>query len=178
MTMMCRGFTAAVMATLALACGSTSTVGTNGTSTGTGTTGSPISSAPIITIQNLTFSPSNLNVSPGATVTVNNRDANTYHSVTSQSAQGNYVPGSVSGISFDTGLFAGVSTRTFSIPSTAPVGTVIPYFCQNHKQMMANRAQITIVSPSSTKPDGGAGGSSDGGSGGGGTGGGGGGGGY
>jgi plastocyanin len=141
--MLSRISTAAALAGLMLACGSSSN---------TSTTTQPITTASTITIQNLTFSPSNLSVTPGTTVTVNNRDNGTLHSVTSQSAQGQYVAGSVGGVSFDTGLFLGVSTRTFTIPSSAAVGTVIPFFCQNHKQMMTNatQAQITVVAPGST----------------------------
>jgi plastocyanin len=98
-----------------------------------------------ITISNLTFSPQNLNATPGSTVTVQNNDS-MGHSVTSTSTAGVYTPGAVAGISFDTGVFTG--TATFSIPANATVGTVIPYFCTSHTTRMA-QAQITITSASS-----------------------------
>ena len=95
-----------------------------------------------IVISNLTFSPVNLIVTPGTTVTVQNNDAFD-HSVTSEAAVGNFVPGSVNGVSFDTGPFVG-GAHTFVIPTTAPSGTVVPYFCQVHTSMMNDAAHITI----------------------------------
>lgn len=103
----------------------------------------------VLTIQNLTFSPANLGVRPGQTVRVRNLDAMT-HSVTSQSAPGQFTPGSVSGISFDTGVFTG--ERTFALPSSAPVGTRISYYCRTHPGSMANTALITVVAANDNTP--------------------------
>ena len=100
-------------------------------------------SADTITISNFLYSPSNLSVKPGTTITVVNQDS-TAHTLTSQSALGDFTKGAVSGVEFDTGSFTG--TTTFTIPSTAPVGTVIPYFCTIHKSTMGmGQGQITIV---------------------------------
>jgi plastocyanin len=96
-----------------------------------------------ITISNFTFSPSNLTVPPGATVTVMNMDS-TSHTVTSEAAVGQFTPGAVAGVSFNTGAIAPNGSATFTIPSSAPDGTVIPFFCQIHLQAMANTGQITI----------------------------------
>ena len=93
-----------------------------------------------ITIQNFAFSPSNLDVPPGATVTVVNHDT-APHSVTSESAMGNFTPGGVNGISFDTGTFT-AGTRTFTIASSAPLGTVVPYYCAVH---LSNMPQGTVT---------------------------------
>jgi plastocyanin len=100
-----------------------------------------------MTIQGMAFSPENLTVAPGATVQVTNKDGSTPHSVTSESTAGTYVPGSVAGVSFDTGIFTG--SRSFTIPSSAPVGTVIPFFCRVHGPAMvdATKVQITIGPP-------------------------------
>lgn len=102
---------------------------TGGAETG-GTPGTGGSQLHEITIQNLTFSPANLDVPPGATVTVRNLDG-IQHSATSEAAAGDFTPGAVSGISFDTGLFTS-GTRTFDIPATAAAGTVIHYYCRFH----------------------------------------------
>jgi plastocyanin len=106
--------------------------------------GSSTPSANTITIANFEYSPTNLLVKPGSTVTVANNVDMMLHSVTSQSAPSSFDAGSVAGVSFDTGGFEG--TATFTIPSTAPVGTVIPYFCTEHTLTMG-QGQITIVAP-------------------------------
>jgi plastocyanin len=87
-----------------------------------------------ITISNMTFTPSTLSVPPGATVTVLNSDA-TQHSVTSETTSGTYTPGAVSGISFDTGAFNG--SASFTIPSSAASGTVVPFYCTVHRTTMS-----------------------------------------
>ena len=97
-----------------------------------------------IVISNYEYNPTNLSVKPGTTVTVINEDSGTQHSVTSESVAGAYTPGVVNGVQFDTGAFTG--TTTFTIPSTATAGTVIPYFCTVHLSMMGP-GQITIVAP-------------------------------
>src|SRR5262245_49582038 len=70
-----------------------------------------------ITIQNFRFSPQSLTVPRAHWVRVINLD-NTPHSVTSQTHQGDFVHGSVAGISFDTGPFTGESTIGFPLGLT------------------------------------------------------------
>jgi plastocyanin len=128
-----RPILALVLAALSAACGSAG---------GGGAAPPPGGGGPAtITIRAFTFNPANLTVAPGATVTVVNEDG-TAHSVTSQAAPGQFTPGSVAGISFDTGPFTG--TRSFSIPANAPDGTVVPYFCEVHRRDMLNAGQITV----------------------------------
>jgi hypothetical protein len=50
----------------------------------------------------------------------------------------------VSGVSFDSGPFAGPGSRTITIPTTATPGTIIPYFCTVHLSMMG-QGTITVV---------------------------------
>jgi plastocyanin len=98
-----------------------------------------------INIANFAFSPQALTVAPGTTVTVTNSDGtinNVPHSVTSVSAMGQYTAGAVSGISFDTTPFT-TGSKTFTIPATAPSGTVIPFFCRIHTTMMP-QGTITV----------------------------------
>ena len=97
-----------------------------------------------LTIQGFHFIPANLVVPPGSIVTVVNRDS-VQHSVTSTSRVGQFTPGGVNGISFDTGPFTG--SRTLFIPANATSGTVIPYYCSVHTFLMNNRGQITIREP-------------------------------
>jgi plastocyanin len=111
--------------------------GTGGSDAGTAAAGAEIS------IQNFTFVPANLTVAPGTTITVHNTDT-VQHTVTSQSAPRTFVPGSVAGVSFDTGLIAPGGTATFTIPANAPSGTVIPYFCANHTVLMRDDPTITV----------------------------------
>ena len=124
---------------LLAACGSSS-------SGNSGTSGSNVPTAPtgptgptgtqtgfVITIKNMTFSPADLSVPPGGVVTVINEDG-FQHSVTSTSAAGNFTPGAVAGVSFDTTPFTG--TTSFTIPANAPNGTVIPFFCTVHRSAM------------------------------------------
>jgi plastocyanin len=99
----------------------------------------------VITITNFQYSPADLAVKPGTTVTVVNHDADA-HSVTSQSTANAFTPGAVAGIHFDTGSFH--TTATFSLPATALPGTVIPYFCTVHGTMAGmGTGRITIVPP-------------------------------
>ncbi len=117
---------------LALACGGSD--GGGATPTPTPSPAPPAGTA-TITISNFTYNPSNLTVTAGTTVTVVNQD-NTPHSVTSSSSAGSFTPGGVSGVAFDTGAFNG--TKTFTIPSSAPSGTQIPYYCSVHLGAMRN----------------------------------------
>jgi hypothetical protein len=54
----------------------------------------------------------------------------------------------VSGIAFDTGAFTG--TRSFTIPSNAPNGTVIPFYCTVHLGMMVPPNGAITVDSSAT----------------------------
>ncbi len=122
---------AGIAALLAAACGG---------STGGG--GSSMPKGFYISITNMAFSPVNLDVPPGATVTVVNNDATT-HSVTSETAANAFTPGAVSGVTFDTGTFTG--QKSFAIPATAAEGTVIPYYCRVHTStMMPPNGTITV----------------------------------
>jgi plastocyanin len=105
--------------------------------------GAQTPAGPTITISSYAYSPSNLSVKAGTTVTVVNQDS-VAHTLTSQSTASSYQPGAVNGVQFDTGSFTG--TTTFTIPAAAPTGTVIPYYCTVHGRMMGT-GQITIASP-------------------------------
>ncbi len=114
-----------------------------------------------ITIQGLAYSPAQLSVPPGATVTVVNMDSMP-HSVTSESAPSSFTLGAVNGVQFDSGAHTG--QFTFTIPANAPEGTVIPYFCTVHKGGMATpNASIKIDSSAQPGPAPGGGGGSGGG---------------
>lgn len=93
-----------------------------------------------ITIRGMTFSPAELDVPAGATISVVSVNE-TYHTVTSEAKEGDFLEGGVAGVHFDTGDFDTVATIT--IPADAPNGTVIPYFCKDHHAMM-NPASIKI----------------------------------
>ena len=110
-----------------------------------------------ISISNFSFSPLDLHVPPGATVTVVNHDA-MVHSVTSEATPNAFTPGAVSGVSFDTGQFTG--TRTFTIPANAPAGAVVPYFCTSHRGTMTTPNGSITIDPNaaSTTTSGGGGG--------------------
>jgi plastocyanin len=97
--------------------------------------------AATIMIQNNAFSPLDLTVAAGATVTVTNMDA-VQHSVTSETAKDSFQPGAVNGVSFDTGNF-GTGTKTFTITASATSGTVVPYYCRVHTSSMTE-GTITI----------------------------------
>src|SRR6266568_3463846 len=120
-----RGVAALLLAGVAVGCG-----GSSGSTTANSTT----PAGHVINISGMSFSPLNLQVSPGDTITVHNRDAMP-HSVTSEAAPNAFTPGAVAGVSFDTGLFQG--DATFVIPASATVGTVIPYYCKSHTSTMA-----------------------------------------
>ena len=100
----------------------------------------------VVTISNMAYSPLNLAVPPGATVTVVNADS-MLHSVTSESAPAAFTPGAVAGISFDTGEFSSGS-KSFTIPSSAADGTVIPYYCTFHLSTMRTPNGTITVSTS------------------------------
>jgi plastocyanin len=140
----------ALLAALLAACGGSNDGGSTTTPTGTpgGTPAANPSGSFVITIQGMAFSPLRLEVTPGATVTVRNLDAEG-HSVTSESTPGAFRKGSANGVQFDTGVFTG--QQTFTIPSNAPVGATIPYFCTSHLQAMATpNGEIAIVATSTS----------------------------
>jgi hypothetical protein len=66
--------------------------------------------------------------------------------VTSESAPGEFAPGGVAGVAFDTGPFTGA--RSFTIPADAPPGTVVPFYCSVHRERMATpNGAIRVVAP-------------------------------
>ncbi len=134
---------------LALAGSVSALAACGGSSSGGG--GGPVNNgAPgfYITISGSAFSPAELDVPPGGTVTVVNRDAMP-HSVTSEATSGAFTPGAVGGVQFDTGAFTG--QRSFTIPAGAANGTVIPYYCTVHKGAMAT-PNATIKVDDSAQP--------------------------
>ncbi len=131
-----------VLGALLGACGSINNGGGGGGGDGIGGAGgSDAGTEAVLTIENFTFNPKNLLVSPGTRVRVVNRDS-APHSVTSESMDGVLTPGSVNGVSFDTGPFTG--ERTFMVPAGAPHGTVVPYYCTVHLSGMRNNGHITV----------------------------------
>ncbi len=142
---------AAAVASMA-GCGGGSSYG-GGTVATTGTDGGTGAAGYVITISNLRFSPLNLAVPPGATVTVVNQDG-MGHSVTSEATPGSFTRGSVGGVSFDTGEFTG--QKTFTVPSSAAAGTVVPYYCIVHTSTMATPNGTITIDPNA-KPGGGGG---------------------
>ena len=123
-----RAAAVAAMAVLGLAgCSSSSTSHATGSATGgSSSSGSaaPVSSTPAtgtkIVIDNFTFSPDSLTVSPGQTVTVVNSDS-TAHTLTA-----------TTGKAFDTGTISAGKSGTFTAP-TAPGS--YPYICTIHQFM-------------------------------------------
>jgi plastocyanin len=98
----------------------------------------------------MAFRPASLEVAPGAVVTVRNLDGMA-HSVTSQASPGAFVAGGVAGVSFDTGPF--ISTATFTIPASAAVGTVIPFYCSTHLGLMTTpNGEIRVAATSTPAP--------------------------
>ena len=115
-------------------------------------TGGPVTTNAVpgnlITISGLAFDPPSLQVTPGTVVTVRNLDGMP-HSVTSEASVNAFRFGAVAGISFDTGAFMG--DKTFTIPTTATAGTVVPYFCTVHTSTMATpNGQIEVVAAGAT----------------------------
>lgn len=111
---------------------------------GSGNTGQGSTPGFYIVIQGMSFSPAELAVPPGATVTVLNRSSDV-HSATSQTTAGAFTPGAVDVVQFDTGIF-GNGSRTFTIPAEATEGTVIPYYCANHRGDMSPSSPTIRVS--------------------------------
>jgi plastocyanin len=117
--------------------------GGHGTGGAGGTVDSGVSpTAALVTIQSFMYAPLNFTVAPGASVNVQNADS-VPHSLTSESAVGNFALGAVNGVTFDTGIIPAGGTASFTIPLTASPGTVIPFFCKVHTSMMP-QGTITI----------------------------------
>ncbi len=134
--------------------GSTSTNSTPSSTTDGAPTATPTSSAPTnataagfaITIQNMGFTPLNLAVPAGATVTVVNLDGMA-HSLTSEPRAGSYTRGAPSGLTpFDTGTFSS-GQKTIIVPANAAAGTVIPYFCTVHTSTMTTPNGTITIDP-------------------------------
>ncbi len=113
--------------------------------------GSPSSTANsgntfLLFISSLSYIPQNLTVPPGATIVVLNEDPMP-HSVTSEASADAFTPGAVAGVSFDASVPSNAQT-SFEIPSTAPVGTVVPFYCSVHRNAMNTpNGSITIRAP-------------------------------
>jgi len=107
---------------------------------GSGSSGNP--SGFYVSISGMSFSPLNLDAPPGATVTIINNDSMA-HSVTSEAIPDSFTHGGA--IPFDTGAFTGQAS--FTLPTTAPAGTVLNYFCAVHKGTMATRNGTITVRP-------------------------------
>jgi len=99
-------------------------------------------SAVDVTIMSFMYMPDQFTVAPGGTVTVHNNDS-VPHSLTSESAAGNYTLGAVAGVTFDTGIIPAGASASFTIPATAPSGTMIPFFCKVHTNTM-QQGMITV----------------------------------
>jgi len=117
-------------------------IGVGGATGAGGATGDASTAAAVaeISIQNFTFVPNSLTVPAGTTITIRNLDP-AQHTVTSEAAMGQLVPGAVNGVSFDTGIIGLGANTTIVIPANAPSGTVIPFFCKIH----TNETQGTIT---------------------------------
>jgi len=110
--------------------------GGGGAAVDAGGDGSVVSpTATNVLIQNFMYMPAQFTVAPGASVTVHNTDTMP-HSMTSESAVDAVVPGAVNGVQFDTGPIPPGGNASFTIPATAPHGTVIPFFCTVHLKGM------------------------------------------
>lgn len=135
---------ASVVRISALALGLAATSGCGGSST-TASTSSALPPGYYIVITNMAYSPLDLAVPAGSTVTVVNRDVAMPHSVTQQVAPGTFTPGSPSGTPFDTGLFTG--TRSFVVPAGLAAGTVLHFYCASHGATMATPNGTITIDP-------------------------------
>ncbi len=106
----------------------------------------PADTGQLITIVNYQYIPQRLEVVAGSSVLIRNEDPFP-HTLTSESAPGAYTPGAVNGVSFDSDVIPKSSTRTISIPATAPVGTVVPYYSKLDGPSMVNQGEIEVVAP-------------------------------
>ncbi len=99
----------------------------------------------MVTIRNYVHDPPRLAVVPGGAVLVRSYDT-VPHTVTSTASSGSYAFGAVAGVDFDTGPFLG--DRVIDLPATAPVGTVVTYFCAVHL-WAEGEGELEIVAPPS-----------------------------
>ncbi len=97
----------------------------------------------VLTIQANVFTPARLEVPPGATVVVLNRDPR-LHTVTSEAVAGSFTYGEVGGVGFDTGPVA--EHGAFGVPASAEPGTVVPFF---DRQLGAavEEGELVVVAP-------------------------------
>jgi plastocyanin len=116
-----------------------------GGSSSTASTSSALPPGYYIVITNMSYSPLDLSVPAGSTVTVVNRDVGMPHSVTQQAAPGAFTPGAPSGTPFDTGLFTG--TRSFVVPAGLATGTVLHYYCASHGATMTTPNGTITIDP-------------------------------
>jgi plastocyanin len=111
---------------------------------GTPDAGTPDAGTATLSISGFAFSPADFTVDPGTVITVSNNDS-TAHTVTSEASDSSFTPGAVGGVQFDTGIIAAGGSAEITIPSDAPSGTVIPYYCSIHTtQMSPANGHITI----------------------------------
>lgn len=95
-----------------------------------------------IVIEQFAYVPARLDIPAGETLWIVNRDVEK-HSVTSETKAGDFVAGAVGGVQFDSGMVNPDATASLTLSASAPVGTVIPYFCTVHKSTMGE-GQLTI----------------------------------
>lgn len=133
-----------VAAAVVVGCVAAAACGSSNKSGGGGTGG------PQIVISNLTYSPADLTVDAGTTITLINQDG-MEHSVVSEASDNSFTQAAVGGVSFmvDIPAATGTSggpyggggssnpgTATLTIPANAPSGTVIPFYCHFHTNTM------------------------------------------
>lgn len=123
--------------------GAGGTGGTGGEGGGGGAGGQELRRADL-TIRNFAYVPPELVVAPGTRIVITNED-DVAHSVTSQAALGNFRFAEVNGISFNVPVEA-FGTAELVIDSSAQVGTVVPYYCELHKEGMGE-GTIRIEEP-------------------------------
>jgi hypothetical protein len=115
---------------------------------GGGTQGGPPPGFYIL-VSDATFSPLDLHVPPGATVTV--LGDGMAHSVTSEPNPSAFRFGGVQDVAFDTGAFT--SEASFTIPAGAPDGTVVSYFSSTDMERMATpNGTITVDARAEPQP--------------------------
>jgi plastocyanin len=134
--------TGMVVAWVAFAAGCSSS-GSNGTTTGTASTGGTTGGTGTFTFTMApggitnggTFSPASITVPAGATIVFNNTDT-IQHTATAEAAAGNFSPGSApGGWNFDVHPMGGMSS-SITVPSNIASGTVQPFYCGIHRAMM------------------------------------------
>ena len=98
----------------------------------------------VITIEGYAYSPLDVTVDAGTVIAVHNLDQHT-HTLTSETNAGDYTPGAVQGIAFDTGPVDQGRWSTVVVPANAASGVTIPYFCTTHGAgMVTPDGHITV----------------------------------